>query len=86
MLHSGIYGGFNRQLCGSVNVIAIEQTEELLTTVMAARRIGVSTERILQLVHAKILPAVKVLDGWRGLAIAYMGARYVFRREFRILR
>jgi len=26
------------------------------------------------------------LDGWRGLAIAYMGARYVFRREFRILR
>jgi hypothetical protein len=27
-----------------------------------------------------------VLDGWRGLAIAYMGARYVFLREFRILR
>jgi glycosyltransferase involved in cell wall biosynthesis len=26
------------------------------------------------------------LDGWRGAAIAYMGARYVFRREFRILR
>ena len=26
------------------------------------------------------------LDGWRGLAIAYMGARYVFQREFRILR
>ena len=26
------------------------------------------------------------LDGWRGLAIAYMGARYVFLREFRILR
>jgi glycosyltransferase involved in cell wall biosynthesis len=26
------------------------------------------------------------LDGWRGLAIAYMGARYVFRRESRILR
>jgi glycosyltransferase involved in cell wall biosynthesis len=26
------------------------------------------------------------LDGWRGLAIAYMGARYVFKREFRILR
>jgi glycosyltransferase involved in cell wall biosynthesis len=26
------------------------------------------------------------LDGWRGLAIAYMGARYVFMREFRILR
>jgi glycosyltransferase involved in cell wall biosynthesis len=26
------------------------------------------------------------LDGWRGLAIAYMGARYVFHREFRILR
>lgn len=26
------------------------------------------------------------LDGWRGFAIAYMGARYVFQREFRILR
>ncbi len=26
------------------------------------------------------------LDGWRGLIIAYMGARYVFQREFRILR
>ncbi|HLH32306.1 MAG TPA: glycosyltransferase family 2 protein [Terriglobia bacterium] len=26
------------------------------------------------------------LDGWRGLAIAYMAARYVFRRESRILR
>ena len=26
------------------------------------------------------------LDGWRGAAIAYMGARYVFKREFRILR
>jgi glycosyltransferase involved in cell wall biosynthesis len=26
------------------------------------------------------------LDGWRGLAIAYMAARYVFRRQFRILR
>ena len=25
------------------------------------------------------------LDGWRGLAIAYMGARYVFQKEFRIL-
>jgi glycosyltransferase involved in cell wall biosynthesis len=26
------------------------------------------------------------LDGWRGLAIAYMGARYVFEKEFRLLR
>jgi glycosyltransferase involved in cell wall biosynthesis len=26
------------------------------------------------------------LDGWRGLAIAYMAARYVFIRQFRILR
>ena len=26
------------------------------------------------------------LDGWRGLAIAYMGARYAFQKEFRILR
>jgi len=27
-----------------------------------------------------------ILDGWRGVAIASMGARYVFQREFRILR
>jgi len=27
-----------------------------------------------------------VFDGWRGLVIAYMAARYVFLREFRILR
>ena len=26
------------------------------------------------------------LDGWRGFAIAYLAARYVFQREFRILR
>jgi glycosyltransferase involved in cell wall biosynthesis len=26
------------------------------------------------------------LDGWRGLAIAYTGALYVFQKEFRILR
>ena len=26
------------------------------------------------------------LDGWRGLAIAYMAARYVFKKESRILR
>jgi glycosyltransferase involved in cell wall biosynthesis len=26
------------------------------------------------------------LDGWRGLLIAWMGARYVFKRELRILR
>lgn len=26
------------------------------------------------------------LDGWRGFAIAYMAARYVFKKEFRILR
>jgi glycosyltransferase involved in cell wall biosynthesis len=26
------------------------------------------------------------LDGWRGFAIAYMAARYVLQREFRILR
>ena len=26
------------------------------------------------------------LDGWRGLAIAYMAARYAFQKEFRILR
>ncbi|HEY2380709.1 MAG TPA: glycosyltransferase family 2 protein [Terriglobia bacterium] len=26
------------------------------------------------------------LDGWRGAAISYMAARYVFKKEFRILR
>ena len=28
---------------------------------------------------------VGFLDGWRGLAIAYMGARYVFQKERRTL-
>ena len=48
---------------------------------------------ILKLVLAPPLTFVKsfllhagFLDGWRGLAIAYMGARYVFQKEFRILR
>lgn len=39
------------------------------------------------LVFLKILIAQGgFLDGWRGLVIAGMGARYVFLREFRILR
>src|SRR5262249_12276767 len=48
---------------------------------------------LLKLVCAPPLTFVKsfvlragFLDGWRGLAIAYMGARYVLQREFRILR
>jgi hypothetical protein len=48
---------------------------------------------ILKLTLAPLLTFVKsfilqagFLDGWRGAAIAYMGARYVFKREFRILR
>jgi hypothetical protein len=44
-------------------VIAI-QTEQLLSTAAAAKLIGVSTRRILQLVDAKVLPAAKVTDGW----------------------
>ena len=58
----------NRRLFREHGVITI-QTEELLSSAIAAKRIGVSTERILQLVHAKILPATKVLDGWRGLHV-----------------
>ncbi|MBI4474720.1 MAG: glycosyltransferase family 2 protein [Acidobacteria bacterium] len=48
---------------------------------------------VLKLLLAPPLTFIKVfflqagfLDGWRGLAIAYMAARYVFLREFRILR
>jgi len=48
---------------------------------------------VLKLVFAPPLTFLKAfifragfLDGWRGLAIAYMGARYVFQKEFRILR
>jgi glycosyltransferase involved in cell wall biosynthesis len=48
---------------------------------------------VLKLVVAPSLTFIKAfllragfLDGWRGLAIAYAGARYVFQREFRILR
>jgi glycosyltransferase involved in cell wall biosynthesis len=38
----------------------------------------------LSFIKAFILHA-GFLDGWRGLAIAYMGARYVFQKEFRLL-
>ncbi len=48
---------------------------------------------VIRLVTAPVLSFIKTfflragfLDGWRGLAIAYMGARYVFQKEFRILR
>jgi hypothetical protein len=58
----------------------------------AARSRG-ARGNILKLVLAPPLTFIKgfffhagFLDGWRGLAIAYMGARYVFTREFRILR
>ncbi len=58
----------------------------------AARQRG-RRGNILRLVAAPPLMFLKsflvqagFLDGWRGAAIAYMGARYVFRREFRILR
>jgi len=64
-------------------------------TDLAAREARSSGRRgnILKLVLAPPLTFVKsfllhagFLDGWRGLAIAYMGARYVFQKEFRILR
>jgi glycosyltransferase involved in cell wall biosynthesis len=57
----------------------------------AARSTGRRTN-ILRLVLGPPLAFIKCfflqagfLDGWRGLIIAYMGARYVFLREFRIL-
>ncbi|PYS31020.1 MAG: glycosyltransferase family 2 protein [Acidobacteria bacterium] len=47
---------------------------------------------VLKLLFAPLLTFIRIfflhagfLDGWRGLAIAYMGARYVFLRESRIL-
>jgi glycosyltransferase involved in cell wall biosynthesis len=68
----------------------IERYTELAA--QAARSKG-SRGSMLKLLLAPPLTFVKgfllqagFLDGWRGLAIAYMGARYVFRREFRILR
>jgi hypothetical protein len=58
----------------------------------AARNNG-QRGNILKLVFSPPLTFLKAfviragfLDGWRGLAIAYMGARYVFQKEFRILR
>lgn len=58
----------------------------------AARSAG-RRSNMLKLAFAPPLTFIKgfflnagFLDGWRGLAIAYMGARYVFLREFRILR
>jgi len=45
-------------------VIAIE-TNELVTTAVAAKRLGVSPRRVLQFVHAGKLPATKVIDGVR---------------------
>lgn len=64
-------------------------------TEMAARAASSDGRRgnVLKLTLAPPLTFLKsfvlqagFLDGWRGLAIAYMGARYVFKREFRILR
>lgn len=64
-------------------------------TELAARAARSNGRRgnVLKLVLAPPLTFIKgfflhagFLDGWRGLAIAYMGALYVFKREFRILR
>jgi hypothetical protein len=59
----------------------------------SAARSGGRRGSIFRLVLAPPLTFMKsffvhagFLDGWRGLAIAYMGARYVFQKEFRILR
>ena len=58
-----------------------------------AARSGGRRGSLIRLIGAPGLSFIKTfflrggfLDGWRGLAIAYMGARYVFQKEFRILR
>ena len=68
----------------------IERYTELAAK--AARSKG-RRSNVLKLILAPPLTFLKsfvlqagFLDGWRGAAIAYMGARYVFKREFRILR
>jgi len=72
------------------HVARIERYTELAAQ---AARSGGRRGNLVKLALAPPLAFIKAfflhagfLDGWRGLAIAYMGARYVFRREFRILR
>jgi glycosyltransferase involved in cell wall biosynthesis len=67
--------------------------EKYTTLAAAAARSDGRRGNVLKLIFAPPLTFLKTflvragfLDGWRGLAIAYMGARYVFQREFRILR
>ena len=57
-------GGIGRWAFEEHRVIAIE-TNELVTTAVAAKRLGVSARRVLQLVHAGQLRATKVIDGVR---------------------
>jgi glycosyltransferase involved in cell wall biosynthesis len=68
------------------------RVEKYTTLAAQAARSTGRRSNILKLVLAPPLTFVKgfflhggFLDGWRGLVIAYMGARYVFLREFRIL-
>jgi len=73
----------------SDHVTRIEKYTKLAAE--AARSSG-RRGNVLKLLFAPLLTFIRIfflhagfLDGWRGLAIAYMGARYVFLRESRIL-
>ena len=74
----------------SDHVARVDQYTRLASE--AARK-SVRSGNVLKLVLAPPLTFIRTfllqagfLDGWRGVAIAYMAARYVFLREFRILR
>jgi glycosyltransferase involved in cell wall biosynthesis len=69
------------------------RVERYTTLAAKAARSSGSRGNVLKLVLGPPVAFLKsfvlragFLDGWRGLAIAYMGARYVFQKEFRILR
>ncbi len=71
----------------------LERVQRYTSLAAHAARAGGRGGSVLRLVAAPPLTFVRAfllqagfLDGWRGAAIAYMGARYVFLREFRILR
>src|SRR5262245_5279723 len=69
------------------------RVERYTTLAAKAARSSGSRGNVLKLVFGPPFAFLKsfvlragFLDGWRGFAIAYMGARYVFQKEFRILR
>jgi glycosyltransferase involved in cell wall biosynthesis len=71
----------------------LERANRYIELVTKDRRSSGSRGSVLKLLVAPPVVFMKAfffragfLDGWRGLVIAYMAARYVFLREFRILR